>query len=351
MFNISLPMRPWLDVDGKPINAHGGGIMFHDCLAYWYGECRPVGADWQDARIGVSVYCSDDLVNWRDCGVCLSVVHDEPGHPLESGCKIERPKVIYNAKTGKFVMWWHHDLIGRGHSSALAGVAVADSPTGPFKFLRVLRPNLGYWPINIEPGQQVAMVPDATTNSRFSGGPMEEVKAHNIIARDYPIGQMARDMTLYLDDDGKAYHIFSSEENSTLHIAELSDDFLTHTGNFMRVFQHRWMEAPCIFKHDGQYYFLGSGCTGWAPNDARSATAPGIFEPWTELGNPCRGINQENGHGPELTFGGQSTCVFTIPGTDQSYAMFDLWKPDDLHDSRYLWLPVKWEEGKFVVGW
>ena len=32
-------------------------------------------------------------------------------------------------------------------------------------------------------------------------------------------GQMSRDMTLFVDDDGTAYHIYSSEENLTLHIA------------------------------------------------------------------------------------------------------------------------------------
>lgn len=349
MFNSNLPMRPWLDVDGKPINAHGGGIMFHGYLAYWYGECRPVGPAGQDARIGVSVYISDDLVNWRDGGVCMPVVHDQPGHPLESGCKIERPKVMYNAKTGKFVMWWHHDLYGRGHASALAAVAIADNPTGPFKFLQMTRPNLGYWPMNITPDKMTPMVSEATMNSRFSGGPMEEIKSHNLIARDYPIGQMARDMTLYLDDDGRGYHIFASEENATLHIAELSDDFLSHNGRFARVFEHRWMEAPCIFKRGGRYYFLGSGCTGWAPNDARGGVADDIFGPWEELGNPCRGINAENGLGPDLTFGGQSTCVFNVPGTDISYAMFDLWNPADLHDSRYLWMKIEWQDEKFVI--
>ncbi len=349
MFNNNCPMRPWLDVDGNPINVHGGGIMFHDGLAYWYGECRPVGDDSLDAQIGVAVYVSDDLVNWRYGGVCLTVAHGNTDHPLAPGCKIERPKVIFNAAAGKFVMWWHHDLLGRGHASALAAVAVADSPTGSFTFIRVLRPNLGYWPVNASPDQKTAIVPDATANSRFSGGAMEEIKSHNLLARDYPSGQMARDMTLYLDDDGKAYHVFASEENATLHIAELSDDFLSHSGRFARVFEHRWMEAPCIFKKDGKYYFLGSGCTGWAPNDARTAVSSDIFEGWKELGNPCRGINPENGMGQELTFGGQSTCVFTIPGTDISYAMFDLWNPQNLHDSRYLWLKMKWANGSFTV--
>lgn len=43
-------------------------------------------------------------------------------------------------------------------------------------------------------------------------------------------------MTLFVDDDGTAYHIYSSEENLTLHIAELSDDYLSHTGKYIRIF-------------------------------------------------------------------------------------------------------------------
>ncbi len=43
-------------------------------------------------------------------------------------------------------------------------------------------------------------------------------------------------MTLFVDDDGKAYHIYSSEDNLTLQIAELADDYLSHTGKYIRIF-------------------------------------------------------------------------------------------------------------------
>ena len=37
--NISFtPKAIWNDTDGNPINAHGGGIMYHDGTYYWYGE-------------------------------------------------------------------------------------------------------------------------------------------------------------------------------------------------------------------------------------------------------------------------------------------------------------------------
>jgi len=49
---------------------------------------------------------------------------------------MERPKVIYNAKTGKFVMWLHLELKGQGYGPARAAVAVSDSPAGPYRFIR-----------------------------------------------------------------------------------------------------------------------------------------------------------------------------------------------------------------------
>ena len=49
---------------------------------------------------------------------------------------MERPKVIYNKQTGKFVMWFHLELKGRGYGPARAAVAVSDSPTGPYCFIR-----------------------------------------------------------------------------------------------------------------------------------------------------------------------------------------------------------------------
>ena len=59
---------------------------------------------------------------------------------VTAGCVIERPKVIYNNKTDKFVLWFHLELKGQGYSAAQTGVAVADKPTGPYSFLKALNP-------------------------------------------------------------------------------------------------------------------------------------------------------------------------------------------------------------------
>lgn len=50
---------------------------------------------------------------------------------------VERPKTIFNEKTGKYVMWMH--LEQRGYHYSRAGVAVSDKPTGPFSLLKVMR--------------------------------------------------------------------------------------------------------------------------------------------------------------------------------------------------------------------
>jgi hypothetical protein len=67
---------------------------------------------------------------------------------------------------------------------------------------------------------------------------------------------MARDMTLFVDDDGVAYHIYASEENCTLHISQLDENYTGCSGNYARFFVNRFMEAPAMFKKDGNYYLF-----------------------------------------------------------------------------------------------
>jgi hypothetical protein len=71
-----------------------------------------------------------------------------------------------------------------------------------------------------------------------------------------------------------------------MHVSQLTDDFLSTTGKFQRIFVNQVLEAPAIFKHDGKYFFVGSHCTGWAPNPAVSAMADSIFGPWRVLEIP-----------------------------------------------------------------
>ncbi|HXL55684.1 MAG TPA: hypothetical protein VN958_05470, partial [Chitinophagaceae bacterium] len=38
--NYFLPGEIWYDEDGKPINAHGGGILYDKGTYYWFGEIK-----------------------------------------------------------------------------------------------------------------------------------------------------------------------------------------------------------------------------------------------------------------------------------------------------------------------
>jgi hypothetical protein len=197
-------------------------------------------------------------------------------------------------------MWLHAE--SAHYSMAAAGVAVSARPEGPFEYIGSFRPN----------------------------------------------ETMSRDQTLFVDDDGTAYQFSSSENNQTLHINRLTDDYLRPDGTYVRRFVDKAREAPAVFKYDGKYYMLSSGCTGWDPNQAELAVADSIMGEWTVLGNPCTGIDADK------TFYGQSTYVIPVNAKKgQFIACFDMWKKKDLADSRYIWLPLKIDKstGKMSIPW
>jgi len=335
----------WKDNKGVHINAHGGGIMYQKGIYYWYGEHKVEGEIGNTAQVGVHCYTSKDLYNWKDEGIVLSVVNDTTSD-IQKGCVLERPKVIYNAKTKKYVMWFHIELKGKGYGYARSGVAVASKPTGTFEFRGSIRSNPEHWPINVLPVHKLSVC-EYVKNTYFPGnGFPGNVDSLNLLGKFFHDGQMERDMNLFVDDDGKAYHIYASEYNATIHIAELTDDYLGHSGRYVRAFVGRWMEAPVLFKHNGLYYFIGSGCTGWIPNAARSAVAPTIWGPWKELGNPCVGKDSET------TFHSQSTYVLPVAGKKNAFVfMADRWAPKNAIDGRYVWLPITFKGDKIQIEW
>ena len=337
------PGQLWPDADGQHINAHGGGVLKHKGVYYWFGEHKSERTS--AALVGVTCYSSTDLVNWKNRGVALSVT-EEKGADLERGCIMERPKVIYNPKTKKFVMWFHLELLHRGYEAARFGVAVSDKPEGPYKFLYSSRANAGKWPVEFDEKaiKRAQQLDEKSAGEGWSHEWLKAVKEGLFVNRDHKGGQMSRDMTLYVDSDGTAYHIFSSEENLTIHIAELTPDFLHHTGRYTRLSPAGHNEAPAIFKHDGTYWMITSGCTGWDPNEARMFSAPSIWGPWIQHPNPCRGPLAEK------TFGGQST--FILPLADGRFIfMADIWRPRHPIDARYIWLPITFREGKPEIVW
>jgi hypothetical protein len=299
------PGQIWLDSCGNPIQAHGGGVIYSQGTYYWFGEnkagkTRPGilrGLSRVDV-IGINCYSSQDLYNWKFEGIVLPAEPDDPASDLHPSKVVERPKVIYNLLTQKYVMWMHIDTAD--YAYARAGVAISDSPTGPFHYLASCRPN----------------------------------------------GAMSRDMTLFQEEDGTAFHICSSENNRTMYISLLSDDYLKPTGQVIRTFQGRFREAPAIFKHQGKYYLITSGCTGWTPNAAGYAMASSMSGPWNILANPCRGARSEE------TFGAQGTFVLPVVGKRGKYIfMADIWNQHDLSDSRYAWLPIRFDGDRIVIEW
>lgn len=347
--NLNHSFKPgliWPDTEGRHINAHGGGIIYFNDTYYWFGEYRLPRSEKDKSRYGVSCYSSRDLLNWKNEGLALRVVNDTSSI-LNPGCVIERPKVIYNKKTGKFVMWFHHELKGQGYKAALTGVAVSDNITGPYKYLRSFRPNAGNWPLNF-PAEYRKSSPHEKDLKSGSDEWRVAVKQGLLVRRDFEGGQMARDMSLFVDKDGKAYHIHSSEENMTLHFSELTDDYLDFTERYFRVLPGESNEAPAIFFARGKYYMFTSGTTGWKPNPARIAVSKKIFGEWQSIGNPCRGTEDEN----KITFGSQSTQILTVNGKKNVFIyMGDRWIPENLADSRHIWLPVEWEKGNPVIKW
>jgi sucrose-6-phosphate hydrolase SacC (GH32 family) len=297
----------WKDTAGALINAHGGGILFHEGTYYWYGEYKgdstylldtvKTWECWRANAKGISCYSSANLFDWKFEGIVLPTSAN-PASDLHPSQVIERPKVIFNEQTGQFVMWIH--IESPDYEKAHAGVAVSDHPAGKFTYLGSSRPD----------------------------------------------SLDSRDQTLFKDDDGRAYHIFSSEWNRTTVIALLTDDYLQHSGRYIRTLINERREAPAVFKYKKKYYMISSGCTGWDPNMARYAVADSMLGHWTLMDNPCRG--KDAGH----TFFAQSTFVLPVEGQTGSFiAMFDRWKKTDLIHSTYIWLPVIFEGEKPVIQW
>jgi beta-xylosidase len=301
------PGSIWSDLDGKPINAHSAGLLYDKGTYYWFGEIKSGKTwlvnqtGWECYRVnagGISCYSSTDLYHWKYEGVALSPVADDSTSDIHISKVIERPKVIYNEKTGKYVMWMHID--SEDYLYARAGVASADRPQGPYTYLGSIRPN----------------------------------------------GQMSRDQTLFKDTDGKAYQICSSENNETMYINELSEDYLRPSGVFRRIFIGLSREAPAVTKHNGKYYILSSACTGWDPNPAAYGVSESIMGDYKLVENPCRGTDADK------TYYAQSTFILPVQGKENEYiALFDRWNKTNLEDSRYIWLPMHFENDRMIIEW
>jgi hypothetical protein len=279
------PGAVWLDTQGRQIEAHGGGILKFKDTYYWFGEDRTKGLD--PSRRYVSCYASADLAHWtfRARVVALSDPED-----LGANWVLERPKVFFNQKTGKFVMYAHID--GKGaYRYASVAVFTSDTVDGNYQYLKSFQ----------------------------------------------PLGQQSRDIGQFVDDDGTAYLIFEDRPHG-FHIAKLSANYLTVEKEVCLIPEH--LEGGALVHYDGLYYVIGSSLTGWSPNPNKYATATNLAGPWSAFKDIAP---------PESnTYGSQSCLLLKVVGSKTTTVVFvaDIWKPENLWDSRYLWMPLQIGGGK-----
>ena len=293
----------WRDTRGELINAHDGGIIVVNGKYYWYGlALRPLGQDKAENNgaatiMGITLYSSQNLYHWKYEGIILATSNDST-NPLRAPMRLERPKIVYNKKTNKFVLWFHYVGYPGNHGqhigSADAGVAVADKITGPFKYLGHHRP------IN------------------DSGA--------------------VKDCTLFMDNDSTAYFIYDRklvDGSRCLHIVKLTDDFLHSTNQWAKINIASNREAPVVIKHKEYYFLVTSDVSGWKANAAKLYKAANIMGPWTEVGNPC------SGEGMETTYNTQGTYAFKVQGMpDLSIIMLERHNTENFMHCSYVWLPL-----------
>lgn len=278
------PGEIWPDTDGNHIQAHGAGITKVKNTYYMYGESRDKDLDTN--RRYVSCYSSKDLINWKFRGNVLEMANPDT---LASNWVLERPKVYYNEKTKKFVMYFHVDV---NYKLAQVAIAVSDKATGPFKYVK----------------------------------------------RFHPLGYESRDIGQFIDEDGSAYLIFEDRPSGGFRIAKLSDDYMDVEKNIVLI-QDR-IEGGAIVYCEGLYYCIGSGLTGWKANPNKYATAKSLEGPWSEFKDIAPPATN--------TYGSQSTFLLKIVGSKKVSVLYlgDIWKPETQWDSRYLWQPVEIGDGK-----
>lgn len=279
------------DTSGNVIHAHGGGMLKHGDYYYWYGEYR----DDSNLFLGVSCYRSKDLVNWEYRGEVLS----RNSAPELNRCNIERPKVMYNASTGEFVMWMHWEN-GINYGQARAAVAYSKTPDGKFTYIRSFRP-------------------------------MQDT---GVMDHGLP-GYMSRDCNVFVDTDGKGYFISAANENMDLHLYELTPDYKNIASLKAKLFVGQQREAPCLIKRNGYYYLITSGCTGWNPNQAKYAYSKDLASGWSQLYNL----------GNSTTYRSQPTFIIPVQGSSGTSYLYmgDRWAGawgGKVNDSQYVWLPL-----------
>ncbi len=191
--------RPRIDTQGNIVDAHDGRVVQFENTFYWYGTHYGNTNGFVNTNKYV-VYSSKNLKTWKFEG---DLFQQSP-----TGVYY-RPHVIYNKKINKYVMWynWYPKLW-----DGQFGVAISDSPFGPFKIIN------------------------------------ENAKVKH---SDLGVG----DLGLFVDDDQKAYLSYNTINGHSVSIEEL-DDAYTGSKLIGSEFIAKDCEAGSMFKRKDLYYLL-----------------------------------------------------------------------------------------------
>ncbi|MGW0499478.1 family 43 glycosylhydrolase [Streptomyces sp. NPDC003007] len=296
----------WNDTSGNPIYSQGGGVFKFGDTYYWYGV-HYTGAELYRANptrkydgnvsfVSIPVYSSKDLVNWKfENRVATRSTGVGSGANLGGAGWVGRLGVSYNENTGKYVLavqMWHTSRGGHG-----VLLLQGDSPTDTFDY--------GYFQTQI-------------TNSPTTG---------------------TGDQTVFTDDDGKDYLIFSNREGrSRGFVAKFreSDSLRIEPGVEIRRGDGR--EGNAMFKLDGKYYHAASDLHGWNTsvnyvNESTSGNVQGSYSSEYVLA----GTEMDYSHVTQTGF------FVTVKGTKQNTVIYagDRWADFAWNGIGYnQWLPI-----------
>ncbi|MBV9949039.1 MAG: family 43 glycosylhydrolase, partial [Myxococcales bacterium] len=253
----------FVDTDGKPVNAHGGGIIQVGDTFYLHGEYFLSTTTNNDFN-GFSMYSSTDLATWKNEGIILPQQASGELGPARKG---ERPHIIRCPATGEFVLYAH--------------AASEDDQTD----------------------KEVVYATSSTVNGQYAFQGSLTNAAGTIAAHS--------DMSAYADATG-AYVLTESG-----HVYTLASD--CHSWVSDQVFSavngnSGGSESPTVFKAGATYYWIGSNKTGWRANNNFYSTAPAITGPWTYQGFLAPVVDPTNDISDQRTWLSQSTWVQPVAG-------------------------------------
>ncbi|CZS97611.1 probable glycosyl hydrolase family 43 protein [Rhynchosporium agropyri] len=256
------------------IQAHGGGIIEVNNVFYLIGENKLNGSAFQS----LNCYSSTDLVTWTFVNEVLSL---QSSGDLGPNRVVERPHVLYNDQTKKYVMWMHIDSSNYGE--AKAGWAVSDTVCGNYKYLGSVQ----------------------------------------------PLGFQSRDLNVFKDTDGTGYLLTEDRVNG-LRIDKLSADYLTVLSPVFLWPEKYSYEASALYKNGNTYFMFASDQSGWDPNDNIYCTSTSLTGPWSAWKNFATPGSK--------TYSSQTAAIVGINGVVMY--MGDRWKKANLMASTYVWLPL-----------